>query len=116
MKLVGPLYQRQNPCQSGGVAVTVGTRVISPFVRRKRRHISSVTSPGQAPQVAQVGDGGAHEFLGTIPHANAPVPQPIPTPKNAIGAPKPKPPTVEELFVVTLGPERVTTAGTVIRK
>lgn len=112
-KLVGPLYQRQNPCQSGGVAVTVGTRVISPTVRRRKRKepsyspVFGVPVPAVDPNI---------DPLGTLPHANAPVPQPIPTAKGAIGAPKPKPPTVEELFQAMLGPERETTAGTVIRK
>ncbi len=103
MKLVGPLYQRQNPCQSGGVAVTVGTHVVSPFVRRKKR--GGAQTPAQQ-TVASV----------QAPNVNAPVPQPIPTPKSAIGAPKPKPPTVDELMTAVLGPKRETTVGNVIRK
>lgn len=112
-KLVGPLYQRQNPAQSGGVAVTVGTHVISPFVRRKKKKDVSYSPVFGAP-VPAVNDNP--DPLGTLPHANAPAPQPIPTAKSAIGAPKPKPPTAEELLAAVLGPERQTTAGTVIRK
>jgi hypothetical protein len=117
MKLVGPLYQRQNPAQSGGVAVVVGTRVVSPFVKRKKKHVSR--SPISAEQVAVTNSAGGiegHESLGTIPHANAPAPQLIPTAKSAIGAPKPKPLSAEELLAAALGPERKTTVGVVIRK
>src|SRR5271166_1957158 len=110
MKLVGPLYQRQNPCQSGGVAVTVGTRVVSPFVKRKKR-----TGPSQSPVFAQAAPPGPNEAPIPAPHVNAPAPQPIPTPKSAIGAPKEKK-TLESLLDGTLGPERQTTVGTVIRR
>lgn len=108
MKLVGPLYQRQNPCQSGGVAVTVGTHVISPVVRRKKKvgSRSPVLGPPQEPIVALV----------PAPHVNAPAPGLIPTPKSAIGAPKPKAPTMDELLTAVVGSERETTVGKVVRK
>jgi hypothetical protein len=112
MKLVGPLYQRQNPAQSGGVAVVVGTRVVSPFVRRKKARVPAVPSASLTPQI--MSETG--EPIGTVPHANAPTPAPIPTPKSAIGAPKPKPLSAEELLAATLGPQRETTVGKVIRK
>ena len=112
-KLVGPLYPIKNPAQSGGVAVTIGTRVVSPGVRRKKKKDISY-SPVFGPQVPVV--SGEAEPFGTLPHVNAPAPGPMPTAKSAIGAPKPKPPTAEELLAATLGPERVTTVGTVIRK
>lgn len=112
-KLVGPLYQRQNPCQSGGVAVTVGTRVISPFVKRKKRKEPSYSPVFGVPAAAV---NANPDPLGTLPHANAPEPQPMPTAKSAIGAPKPKPLTTEEVLTAVLGPERETTVGTVVRK
>lgn len=101
MKLVGPLYQRQNPCQSGGVAVVVGTRVVATTPRRRKR-------PQQPSQT----------IMQQNPHVDAPGPAPIPTPKSAIGAPKPKPPaTLDEMLDIVLqGEERVTVTGTVVRK
>jgi hypothetical protein len=112
-KLVGPLYQLQNPAQSGGVAVTVGTRVVSPIVKRKKR-IGPSYSPIFGPPVPAAPTEA--EPFGTLPHVNAPVPGPIPTAKSAIGGPKPKPPSAEELLATALGPERETTVGKVIRK
>jgi hypothetical protein len=37
MQFVGPLYTRGVPAPKGGVPTTVGTRVISPVVRRRYR-------------------------------------------------------------------------------
>jgi hypothetical protein len=110
MKLVGPLYTRQNPAQSGGVAITVGTHVISPVVRRKKK--GSSKSPVFGPVVAQE----PSIVLVRAPHVNAPAPGLLPTARGAIGPPKPKPLTMEELMTAVLGPERETTVGKVVRK
>jgi hypothetical protein len=99
MQFSGPLYSRRVPAPSG-VPVVVGNRVVSNAPRRRKR-----VAPQQGLEAQR-------------PHVEAPPPAPIPTPKNAIGAPKPKPPaTLSELLDgVLAGEPHQTTAGTVVRK
>ncbi len=93
--------------------MTVGTRIVSPFVKRKKKRGSQ--SLISAEQVSASAVSAAQESLGTIPHANAPAPEPVPTPKSAISAPKEKV-TLETIMASALGPERTTTVGKVVRR